>query len=327
MNAFGDAAEHVVLSAMPDQLGAREAIEPRGAGRLSRRRAAAGRHAAARRGYAAGALHAPLRSGAHLQLGRVRRGDGAAAVRRPAARPPRGRLQRGRGGDAEAPSATSTAGSACPARTGWWCRRSGSRGSRRRPGAQPPSGSCASPTASRSPRFARRPAGRDPGLRARPRRDRDRHRRRPARGQEPAAAGPRLRRHARQGRAAGDRRRGAGERGIAAEARAAGRRGAAADAGLPRRSGALDRPFRHFRLVVGQRAIPDLAGRGDGGRAAGGGDRGRRRRGDGLGGQPAADRRPERRSRRSPPRSTRSPTARSPPRDRPRQPREGRGAL
>ena len=64
---------------------------------------------------------------------------------------------------------------------------------------------------------------------------------------------------------------------IAAEARARGRRRAAADARLPRRSGALDRPFRHLRFVVGQRAIPDLAGRGDGGGAAGGGDRGRRR--------------------------------------------------
>src|SRR3954471_11237771 len=29
MNAFGDAAEHVVLSAMPDSLGAREAIDKR----------------------------------------------------------------------------------------------------------------------------------------------------------------------------------------------------------------------------------------------------------------------------------------------------------
>jgi hypothetical protein len=28
MNAFGDAAEHVILSAMPDALGAREAIDP-----------------------------------------------------------------------------------------------------------------------------------------------------------------------------------------------------------------------------------------------------------------------------------------------------------
>ena len=35
-------------------------------------------------------------------------------------------------------------------------------------------------------------------------------------------------------------------------------------AGLPARSGALCRAFRHLRTVVGQRAVPDLAGRGDG---------------------------------------------------------------
>ena len=84
--------------------------------------------------------------------------------------------------------------------------------------------------------------------------------------------------HEPQGGAAGDRRRGAGERADRRRGARAGRRGAGADAGLSRRSGALDRPFRHFRFVVGQRAIPDLADRGDGGGPAGGGDRGRRRR-------------------------------------------------
>ena len=45
MNAFGDAAEHIILSAMPDQLGARDAIARGISGRFPARRAAADRHA------------------------------------------------------------------------------------------------------------------------------------------------------------------------------------------------------------------------------------------------------------------------------------------
>ena len=88
MNAFGDAAEHVVVSAMPDKLGARDAIDRGVRVVLPGRRAGADRAADAAAPVEAVALSARLRSGADLQLGRVQRGDGAAAVRRPAAYPP-----------------------------------------------------------------------------------------------------------------------------------------------------------------------------------------------------------------------------------------------
>ena len=85
-------------------------------------------------------------------------------------------------------------------RTGWSCRRSGWRRSRARPGGSA-GRSCASPTASPVARLRQAAgAGRDSGLRAAGRRGGDRHRRRAARGQEPAAAGPRLRRHDATGR-------------------------------------------------------------------------------------------------------------------------------
>ena len=48
MNAFGDAAEHTILTAMPDRLGARDAIAT-GMRSISRRRAAAHRPADAAR--------------------------------------------------------------------------------------------------------------------------------------------------------------------------------------------------------------------------------------------------------------------------------------
>ena len=56
MNAFGDAAEHVVLSAMPDKLGAREAIDRRVRVDFPERRAGADRGADAVAAVAAGAL-------------------------------------------------------------------------------------------------------------------------------------------------------------------------------------------------------------------------------------------------------------------------------
>ena len=66
MNAFGDAAEHVVLSAMPDRLTARDAIARGIKVDFPQRRAAADRGADAAQALAAGALHARLRSGADL---------------------------------------------------------------------------------------------------------------------------------------------------------------------------------------------------------------------------------------------------------------------
>ncbi len=121
---------HAVLSAMPDRLAARDAIA---------------------KGIRVDFPHdAPPLAGAPTplrlwRLARYMRGFdlvltynwGAfdavmarAAVRRPAADPSRGRLQRGRGRAAEARSATATAGSACRPRTGWSCRPSGWSGSR-----------------------------------------------------------------------------------------------------------------------------------------------------------------------------------------------------
>ena len=78
MNAFGDAAEHVVLSAMPDRLGAREAIDKRVTVEFPTDAPSLQGKPGPIRYWQAGALHAPLRSRPHLQLGIVRRGDGAA---------------------------------------------------------------------------------------------------------------------------------------------------------------------------------------------------------------------------------------------------------
>ena len=124
------------------------------------------------------------------------------------------------------------------------------------------------------------PARRDARLPAPRWRDRHRHARRPARGQEPAPPGPR-RRRARYAGAAGDRGRGAGARGDRGRSRARRPERPPADAGLPQEPRALHRPVRHFRFVVGQRAAADLGDRSDGSRASGSSTHGRRRRAHG----------------------------------------------
>ena len=116
---------------MPDRLAARDAIARGISGRLPGRRAAADRPADAAAAVAAGALHAPLRSGADLQLGRVRRGDGAASVRRS---PPLIHHEDGFNED-EARAAEPAPQPLSPARawrrrTAWSCRPRGSSGSR-----------------------------------------------------------------------------------------------------------------------------------------------------------------------------------------------------
>jgi glycosyltransferase involved in cell wall biosynthesis len=83
---------------------------------------------------------------------------------------------------------------------------------------------------------------------------------------------------------------------ILAEGRAARDRGPRSSARVFARSRALHGPVRHLRLVFGQRAVPDLPGRGDGGRAAGRLHGSGRHRDDGLGGEP----RPHRRGRSRP---------------------------
>ena len=134
MNAFGDAAEHVVLSAMPDQLGARDGDRRSGiAVAFPGRRAAADR---ARR-----------RRARLLRLSRYMRGFDlvltynwgafdAVMARRLFGGPPLVHHEDGFNED-EARAAEAAAQPLPPARpagapTGWSCRRRGSSGSRRK---------------------------------------------------------------------------------------------------------------------------------------------------------------------------------------------------
>ena len=98
MNAFGDAAEHAVLSAMPDQLGARAAIDRRITVAFPQDAPPLAGRADARSGC--GGWRAIMR-GFDLVLTYNWGAFDAVMARRlfggPAARPSRGRVQRGRG--------------------------------------------------------------------------------------------------------------------------------------------------------------------------------------------------------------------------------------
>ena len=193
----------------------------------------------------------------------------------------------------------------------WSCRRGGSSASRCAPGASRRRGSSGSPTACRSSASpARRSRGRYPASSRSPARSSSARspacaRSRTCRGW--SAPSPRCAIASCRLVIVGE---GAGERADRRRGAPHGRRGAAAPSGLPRRSGCGDGVVRYLRSVLGQRAVPDLAGRGDGGGLPAVPPLGRRHRADGVRRQPAVDRRAGDEAA-SPPRSIASPTRRS----------------
>ena len=189
--------------------------------------------------------------------------------------------------------ATSIAGSACPPRIRLVVPSRAARDDRAaRPGASRRRGSCGSPTAFRSRASPKPPvAGAIPGFK-----------RAPGEVVIGTVAGLRavknLPRLVRAFAAMTDKKarlvivgEGPESERIAAEARDRGVADRLLMPGFLADPARYDRAVRHLRSVVGQRAIPDLAGRGDGRRPAGGGDRGRRHARDGVRRQSAADRR------------------------------------